>query len=167
MPSRLSFALAYAVASLLAWTLNQWTRLRRRPGALAVGYVVALIAIMADNYAALPADAGLAPAGFVALTVGVTVLLPWGARSQAIVGAATVVGYAWVLAHATQPVSPGALGLVLSMVVVAVVAAELIERYRASSVQRAWQQEQLLSLAREPSTMCGTSSTRSCATARR
>ncbi len=104
MPSRLSFALAYAVASLLAWTLNQWTRLRRRPGALAVGYVVALIAIMADNYAALPADAGLAPAGFVALTVGVTVLLPWGARSQAIVGAATVVGYAWVLAHATQPV---------------------------------------------------------------
>ena len=149
MPSRLSFALAYAVASFLAWTLNQWTRLRRRPGALAVGYVVALIAIMADNYAALPADAGLAPAGFVALTVGVTVLLPWGARSQAIVGAATVVGYAWVLAHATQPVSPGALGLVLSMVVVAVVAAELIERYRASSVQRAWQQEQLLSLARE------------------
>jgi signal transduction histidine kinase len=148
MLPRLGFALAYAVASLLAWTSSCWTALRRRPVALAVGYVVALIAIMAHNYAELPADAGLAPAGFVALTVGVTVLLPWGARSQAIVGGATLVGYAWVLAHAPQPLVPGALGLVLSMVVVAVVAAELIERYRASSVKRAWQQEQLLSLAR-------------------
>jgi signal transduction histidine kinase len=149
MQARFRFAVAYAVVSLVALGLSYWAPVREHGRNLAVGYILALVALMTDNYASLPRDAALAPAGFIALMVGVTILLPWGARPQAVVGAAALLGYGWVLAHTLEQLNPGASCLVLSMVIVAVVAAELIERYRAGSVQRAWQQEQLVSLARE------------------
>src|SRR5437868_10796455 len=75
----------------------------RRARALAAGYILLLIAIMADQYVRLAQDVALAPAGFVSLMVGVTVLLPWGAWPQAAIGATCLAGFAWVLGHAPGP----------------------------------------------------------------
>jgi len=146
---RFGFALAYGAVSLAAWALTWVPSLRRRATGSALVYVLALIAVLAENYTWLPRDAGLAPAGFVAVMIGTMVLLPWGAVPQAVIGVGTLAGYAWVLVRAPGGPDFSAAGLVLSMFVVAVTAAELIERYRAQSFERTWQQAQLVSLARE------------------
>jgi signal transduction histidine kinase len=104
---------------------------------------------MALDYSTIPQDTEIAPAGFIAVVVGVMVLLPWGVWPQAVCGAGALVGFALVSWNTAGPINLGAVGLVVSLSVVSVAAAELIERHRAASFERAWQQGQLVSLARE------------------
>ena len=148
-PVVLAFAAAYAIASLAAWSVSYSGLGRRWALGTALAYVGVLTGAMAEQYTLLASEAGLAPAGFVALMVGVIVLLPWGARSQTAVAAAALAGYTWVLWHAPATGNLGAIGLVISMAVVSVAGAELIERYRARSFERTWQQEELVALARD------------------
>src|SRR5690349_20290357 len=145
----LAFAVVYSAASVTTWALSHTPVARRAAMALALVYVGVLIAAIAEQYALVSNGAGLAPAGFVALMVGVIVLLPWGAPPQSTVALASLVGYGWVLAHAPSAPNLEAMGLVISMAVVSVAGAELIERYRARSFERTWQQEELVALARD------------------
>ena len=148
-PLVLGFAVAYATASVTAWALTYSATAPGSAMALALGYVGVLIASMAQQYSLLSTDAALAPAGFIALMVGVIVLLPWGALPQSAVAVAALAGYAWVLWQAPTAPDLQAVVLVVSLAVVSVAGAELIERYRARSFQRTWQQEELVALARD------------------
>lgn len=147
--TRLGFALAYSGASLMALLLSGLRWGQRWIAALAAGYVLVLLGILAENFTQLPADVALAPAGFGGLIVGVTILLPFGVWAQGLVGAGALLGYAWVLGHTPATPNPGAVALVVSLVAVAIAAAQLVERYRAAWFERTWQQEQLVALARE------------------
>ncbi len=147
-PSRLPFELGYAAVSLATWAVARLPTIQRHVTLAAIGYVMALIVVMALQYTSIPADASLAPVGFVATTLGVTVLLPWGLEPQLVVALASVAGFAWVFASVPAIRSGGGTAVVLSAAAVSVAAANLIERYRATSFERAWQQEHLLSLAR-------------------
>jgi signal transduction histidine kinase len=145
---RIVFAVTYAVTSLGTLGLG-WLLPRRAAIPFAVGYVIILIVTMSRHYATVPADTALAPAGFVAAAVGVIVILPWGARAQAVVGLACVVGYAGVMIAAPTPAVIGGVSVVLAVVPMSIAAARLIERSELSTFERTWQQGELLSLARE------------------
>ncbi|HYC23851.1 MAG TPA: GAF domain-containing sensor histidine kinase [Candidatus Bathyarchaeia archaeon] len=146
---RLSFQLGYAVASLAILALSFSRFVRRHATASALGYVLTIFIVMAHDYSTIPQDTEIAPAGFIAVVVGAMVLLPWGVWPQAVCGAGAIAGFAWVSWNTAGPVNLGAVALVVSLAAVSVAAAELIERHRAASFERAWQQEQLVSLARE------------------
>jgi len=145
---RLEEAIAYMVASAGVGSLTVLPVARRRPSPLAVAYVLLLVAVMAQPFARTPADPELAAAQFIAVVVGVALLLPWGMGPQAMIGLATLGSYGWVLYRVHEPPDPAGVMLVLALAVVSVAAAGIIERYRERSFERAWQQEQLLSLAR-------------------
>jgi signal transduction histidine kinase len=126
---------------------------RRWATGLAVGYVLSLTASVTANVLELPQSSrDVASAGFVAITLGSTLLLPLGAVPQALVSAGTLLAYVLLLAVLPWHPDLGAICLVVSAAGVAVVGAKLIDRYRATSFQRTWQQEQLVSLARELAT---------------
>jgi signal transduction histidine kinase len=148
MRIRVAFAGAYAGLSLVVTLLLAVPRTHRHAPRLALAYVLALIGLIAAHYALL-GEVELATATLLALIVGVTVLLPWGAGYQLVVGAGGAVAYAWVAAHGTVPIDPGALVLLLTMAGVAVAAAGIFERYRREACERTWQQEHLLAFGRE------------------
>jgi len=141
------YILGYAMVSLTTWMACRLRVVRTRVTVLALTYVVALIAVMALQYVAIPSDANGADVGFVAALLGVTVLLPWGFAPQLTVAGAAVAAFLWVIVRVGINPS-GAISVVLTVAVVSVVAARLIDRYRATLFERAWQQEHLLSLAR-------------------
>ena len=145
--TRFGFALAYMGLSLAAGIASR--TIAGRGHELAAGYVLLLVGVMSDQYVRLARDVALAPAGFVSLIVGVTVLLPWGAWPQAATGAACLAGFAWVLAHAPGPPNFAGVTIVVSMVVVSIAAAGIMESYRAESFEPKWRQERFVSLARE------------------
>jgi signal transduction histidine kinase len=122
---------------------------RRQARALALAYVVGLTAAMAATFHFLPEDVEGAAAAYVALMLGTTLLLPWGAGPQAASAVVALGGYAWNVAGASTLPSLAALCVVASAFPVAVAGARLIDRYRATSFAHAWRQVQLVSLARE------------------
>src|SRR5262249_32723977 len=89
------------------------------------------------------------PTAFVALSMGTVLCFHLQPRAQTAIASATVAAYAWVLAHGPPSTGPSAMPLVVAAACVSVAAARLIERYRSNSFERTWQQEQLVSLARE------------------
>jgi len=147
MRSHLSVACAYAAVSATTWLATYSRPARERAVGLALAFLVTLIVLMARDYS--PNDPDVAPTGFVALMVGVMVLLPLGPWAQAFTGVTTLAAYAWTIAQSTGPVNLAAATLVVAMAVVSVAAAQLIERHRARLFERTWQQERLVSLARE------------------
>ncbi len=153
--ARERFAVEYGVLSAGVWVICRFVIRRDRATALGLGYVLLLIAMIAQQYIVLTRDAELAPAGFLATMMGVMVLMPWGAGPQALVGLACLLGYTCVV-RATGSENVGAAVLLVSMLPVSIAAAELIERYRARAFERTWQQQRLVSLARELSADLGT-----------
>src|SRR5262245_26209371 len=147
MRSHLGVACAYAAVSASTWLATYWRPAGDRAVGLALVFLVTLIVLMARDYS--PNDPDLAPTGFVALMVGVMVLLPLGPWAQAFTGVTTLAAYAWTSAHSTGPTNLAAATLVVAMAVVSVAAAELIKRHRVRLFERTWQQERLVSLARE------------------
>ena len=147
MRSHLGVACAYAALSASTWLATYSRPARDRAVALTLAFLLTLIVLMASDYS--PNDPDLAPTGFVALMVGVMVLLPLGPWAQGFTGVTTLAAYAWTLAHSTGPTNLAAATLVVAMAVVSVAAAQLIERHRARLFERTWQQERLVSLARE------------------
>jgi len=147
--TRLIFCGGIATVSMAAWAAALLAPRPWAPG-IAVGYVIALTAGVTTNVLWLPADAvEVGSAAFVAIALGSTLLLPWGTWPQAIVSVATWIGYGLTFALSSWRPDLGAICLVISAGGVAVVGANLIDRYRATSFARNWQQEQLVSLARE------------------
>jgi signal transduction histidine kinase len=144
---RLAFAIAYAAAGFVALIVTR-AMPTRRAIPLAVAFVVTLTVLMSAHYASVPKDTGLAATGFIALVVGVVVLLPWGTIPQLIVGATALVEYLFVGVVAPTPEHPRSIPIVMTIVPVSVVAARLLARSRATTFERGWLQEQLLALSR-------------------
>src|SRR5262249_52904588 len=96
-----------------------------------------------------PQDANTAVDTFVALMLGVAVLLPWGRWPQAIAGLVSLLGMAVIYEHVPEARPSGSIALVVIMVVVSVGAADLLEQYRRRSFEGWWQQQQLVKLARD------------------
>jgi signal transduction histidine kinase len=116
---------------------------------LAAALILGIIANMALSFPQTPGELYAAPSALVATTMGSALYFPFTARWQAVMGFAAVVAYGWIL-HATSAPGPSAAIVVLVCAATAsVVNAQLIERYRVASFERAWQQEQLASLSRE------------------
>ena len=145
---RMLFAGSYAAISLLASLLAACPGVHRRAPLVALGYVLGLIVLISQNYALL-GDAELGMATLVAVDAGVTVLLPWGPWYQAVVGAATIVGYGWVAVHAIGHHDPSGPVLLVSMVAVAVAAEAIFERYQRVACEQTWLQEQLIAFGRD------------------
>jgi signal transduction histidine kinase len=133
---------------LATWALTNTALGRGRARSLALAYVFLLTLAMTLDYGRGVGDRAAAPASFVALMMGTTLLLPWGAVPQAVSSLLAVCGYMVTLVIAPEFISFSALALVLSAVPVAIVGARLIDRYRMVSFEHGWQQEQLVSLAR-------------------
>src|SRR5262249_10860429 len=85
MRSHRSGACAYAGVSATTWLATYSRPARERAVGLALAFLVTLLVLMASDYA--PNDPDVAPTGFVALMVGVMVLLPLGPWAQAFTGA--------------------------------------------------------------------------------
>src|SRR5712671_2717062 len=141
--TRMPFAGSCAAISLLASLLAACPGVHGRAPLVALAYVLGLIVLISQNYALL-GDAELGMATLAAVDVGVTVLLPWGPWYQAVVGAATIVGYGWVAVHAIGHHDPSGPVLLVSMVAVAVAAEAIFERYRRVACEQTWLQEQLI-----------------------
>jgi signal transduction histidine kinase len=145
---RLRFAVAYLATSLLALALSGLRWGKRRAAAVTTGFALVLVAILAVNFTRLDSDALLAPAAFGTVVVGIGVFVPLGRRMHELIGLGALAGYAYVASRGAAPPNAGAAALVASLVVVALAAARLIERYRAAWFERTWQQEQLIALGR-------------------
>jgi signal transduction histidine kinase len=148
-PMRLLFPIVYGTVCLLTGALTYAAGWERRSMGLALAFVLLLTATMTSNFIGVRADENSMPGAFVAIMMGVTLLLPWGAWAQAVASGAALVGYAAVVA--TGPNSPNlqTVVLIVSAAVVAVAGAKLVDVYRATSFERTWQQEQLLALTRD------------------
>ncbi len=149
MGVRLGFALKFGAVNLAAWELGRSRSVRGQGRLLALGYVVTMAVLNAACLLRVPRDVLVGPASSVALMMATALLLPWGALPQAITCAAVAVAYGWLLGHLPGPANFSAIGLVLTTIPVSVVGARLVDHYRAASFERAWQQRQLLGLARD------------------
>jgi signal transduction histidine kinase len=148
-PMRLVFPVVYGTLCLATGSLTYVPQCQRRSMPLALCFVLLLTAAVTANYLGVRVDAESMPSTFVATMMGVTLLLPWGARPQAVASVAALAGYAAVVATGPTPLNLQTIVLLVSSAAVAVAGAKLVDVYRATSFERTWQQEQLLALARD------------------
>ena len=148
-PMRLVFPLVYGTLCVVTGSLTYLPHCRSRSMPLALAFVLLLTGAMTANFLGVRADSDSMPGAFIAIMMGVTLLLPWGATAQAVASGAALVGYAAVVATGPNPANLQTVVLILSAAAVAVAGAKLVDVYRATSFERTWQQEQLLSLARD------------------
>ena len=148
-PMRFVYPAVYGSVCLVAGWLTYRPHSERHAMPLALGFILALSGALTANFLDVRADAESMPGAFVAIMMGTTLLLPWGTGAQALASAAALGGYAAIVV--TAPTAPNlqTVVLVVSAAVVAVAGAKLVDAYRATSFERTWQQEELLSLARD------------------
>jgi len=146
--ARLAIAFGYGSVSLATFLLARLPRFRGHAVRLAGIYGFVLVVVLTINFSLLPGDTAAAAAAIVAVTMGTALLLPWGPRYQAAVAIESLAAYAYLVFGGRIPVNAATAGLVASAAVVASGGALLVERYRMTSLERAWQQEQLVALAR-------------------
>jgi signal transduction histidine kinase len=133
-------------APVLAWTIL--APVHRAATAVGIVYLLALTATVTTMARQVPGLDALVPALLLAVMFGSTIMLPWGARRQAVVAAGAVV--AFVLAASVgmiAPLVPSAY-LVASAAFVSIVGSHLVEQYRETGYERSWVQEQLVVSAR-------------------
>jgi signal transduction histidine kinase/CheY-like chemotaxis protein len=146
---RLLWAAANSVVSSAGWIACYLPVVRRRARTAATVFVFALIVLHTASLRLAPDQLPLAPAVLIGVTMATTVLFPWGPLAQGVVGASALASYGWLVITADIPNAADAMLLVLAMVAVSIGSARLFDRYRATSFERTWQQEQLVSLSRE------------------
>jgi signal transduction histidine kinase len=139
-----AFAAQLAVAWLFAWLPVG----RRHAMTTALVFALGLIAVAATAWRVLPPDESMALHA-IAIMMGLTFLMPWGSTPQAVVCAATVVGYGWAMLPTATGPGVYALFLMIGLGPIMTIGAGLFEESRRHSFARAWQSEQLATLARE------------------
>ena len=112
-------------------------------------FFLLLIAAAAVTWRALPQDADLVPIYVCLLIMSSTLIFPWGMRPQAVVCAAALALYVWAMGGIGSRFQATVVMMVGSLVPVTLVAARVVESGRRTIFERAWQQEQLVSLARD------------------
>lgn len=159
------FGLVYGLIGLLCGAVSARGVGREHPDAVAVAVILAIIANMAVSFPMTPDQLYSAPSALVATVLGSALYFPFTMPQQALVGTAAVAAHAWILS-ATQGTGAAEITLVASAAAASIVSTQLIEKYRVTSFERAWQQEQLASLSRELA-QCLELRTAACAIARR
>jgi signal transduction histidine kinase len=141
--------LAYAVVCIGVWIATTRPAAARRARLLALAYILVLTGGVGALLLELPDGPVIASAVLVSMTLGATLLLPWGAAPQAVVGAGAVAVYGWLHWSAPQPPNLAGLVLVLLAAAVALAGAHLLAAYRARLFEHTWQKEQLVALTRD------------------
>src|SRR5689334_3457388 len=102
-PMRFVFPAAYSAVCLVTIALSYHRASHRRAMELALGFVLLLTGTVTANFVGVRAYAESVPGTFVAIMMGVTLLLPWGARAQAVASVAALAGYATVVTTGPNP----------------------------------------------------------------
>jgi signal transduction histidine kinase len=138
----------FGAAALATWELSDRRIGRAHAAALALAYVLSLLALAAVALRTVPGAGVVTPVCLASVMMATALFFPWGRRAQATVGIAGVAAYAWWVLHAVAGVNAAAVGLVVSTALVSIAAAEWFDRHRAGAFAGAWRQHQLLRLAR-------------------
>ncbi|HLK13124.1 MAG TPA: HAMP domain-containing sensor histidine kinase [Candidatus Binatia bacterium] len=121
----------------------------RRAVSIALAFVLLLISTAAINWQALPQDASLVPLYVCVLTLMSTLVFPWGPWPQGIACLYGLGCYVWAIGGIATRLQVCATVILVGIVPLSVIGAAVFEGSRRAIFERAWQEEQLLSLARE------------------
>ncbi len=138
----------YVVACAATLALRQRAGIRRHATAFALTFVLAIAAIAIVYWRLLPQTDGGAISSLLVIQMGTALLFPWGAAWQAVVCAALAAGYGWLVHAVPETFQPFSAGLLVTTAPLMVLAAHLVDRYRATAFEREWQKDQIASLAR-------------------
>lgn len=146
LTQHLSASMAFAGVGLTLWGACTLPRVNRAATGVGVLFLVVLTLVITAVLARIPEEAPVVPATLISVMLGTTLLLPWGARRQAVVSGAGILAFGWSTTGAATDAST--LCLILSTAAVAIVGARLVERLMIASFERSWVQEQLVTVAR-------------------
>ena len=146
---RIGLALGYAAVGVVAAAATAVPAVRRRPQLLASCLMIALLGVMALSFPKTPDQIHVAPGGLVGAVMGSALYFPLTPIAQTAVGLAAILAHVSMVLRLPDAASASATAIVVTAAAVSIVSVAMIERFRATSFERAWQQEQLVSLARE------------------
>jgi len=141
-------AAAFLATCAAAWSVRRLPVVTRRAVPFAAAFVLALVATTMAYWRVTPQAADSAASTFIIIQMGTALLFPWGPIPQAAVSTSILAGYAWLVAEVPQTFQPFAAGMLVATVPLVLLAARLLDRYRAAVFRRSWQKDQLVSLAR-------------------
>jgi signal transduction histidine kinase len=145
---RLRLVLPVLAVALAGLTAGRARGCAGRAVGVALVFMLALTTTAAVNWRALPQDAPLVPLYFCVITLLSTLVFPWGPWPQAITCVYGIGCYLWAIGGVTTRLQMCATVVAVGLVPLTVFGAAVFERSRRAMFERAWQEEQLLSLAR-------------------
>ncbi|MFN8542748.1 MAG: HAMP domain-containing sensor histidine kinase [Candidatus Binatia bacterium] len=141
--------LPFLCTATVGWAAARTPSLARHGRAVALAFLLLLASSAILSWSAIPQDFHVVPIYLLTFMTGSTLIFPWGALPQGILCAVLFVGYVVAAQHAPGQLRAAALVETATMVPVVLVGAGAIERSRRAIFERAWEKDQLVSLARD------------------
>jgi signal transduction histidine kinase len=132
-----AYAVTYGLELVVWMVASLWARRRKTPQCactIAIGAAVAQVILIASYHIGVHGEADVLAFALAYFTVGMMVLMPWGARAQLIVTLVAMATFLLALATTVHPVNPAPLHAVGLFCIgsLSVVSAMALERYRAA-----------------------------------